>query len=289
MGYIFLLISVLAGGLKGLFGKQISDNVDTLKESLAVNTVRCICCVIISFFIIFFSAGKIACDFNGLIFGSLSGFSLSVFLITWLFAVKSGAFMLVSVALLLSSVMTLVLDIVVFCTAVSVRQILGVIILAVAVLIMVSYNNTQKPRINFETVILLLLCAVSNGVYEFSQKLFTSFSHSAVSILNLITYTFGAIILFLAAILSNKRKSSVKKVLKNNYLSVAFTSICTFANSYFIAKATLLLSVAQVFLVGQALSMILSALIAVKFLGEKITPRAVIGISLGLLAAILIN
>lgn len=85
-------------------------------------------------------------------------------------------------------------------------------ILIIAVLIMASYSTVIKGKLSVGAILLLVLCGVSNGIYDFSLKLYTHFSSSSISVLNLITYIIsmaGMILVFI--IPSKKDPFDVKK------------------------------------------------------------------------------
>ena len=84
LGYLFLLISVLAGSTKGYFGKRISGKTQGMAASVWVNILRMVFCILISILIsgasLLHSGGKI--DNALLITGIFSGVTQAAFLIS---------------------------------------------------------------------------------------------------------------------------------------------------------------------------------------------------------------
>ena len=112
MGYCFVLISLLAGTTKGFLGKLLSKQVLNYNSSVFVNLIRMVICIFIGFGILL-TEPITKVDIYGIVFGVFAGISISVFTITWLLAIKYGAFMLVSIAQMFGVIVTLLLSFVV--------------------------------------------------------------------------------------------------------------------------------------------------------------------------------
>ena len=131
--------------------------------------------------------------------------------------------MLISVAQMFGVVITLLCSFLVFRENIAPRQFVAVGILIVAVLIMVSYSAVIKGKLSVGAILLLVLCGVSNGIYDFSLKLYTHFSSSSISVLNLITYIIsmaGMLLIFL--IPSKKDPFDVKKNVQDYNLADSY-------------------------------------------------------------------
>jgi len=292
MGYIFLLIALIAGTTKGFLGKKLSNTVVTHRQSVFVNLIRMILCIVISIGVLLVQSGgfRIVIDIPALIFGSMAGVTLSVFTVTWLMSMRHGVYMLVSVAQTFGMVITLVGSFLVFREKIGWQQILGVGILIAAVLVTASYSRSQKGRLTVKAVILLILCGVSCGLYDFSQKLFTAFSTAEISTLNLLTYIAAAMVLFLFFMISEAdAQIKTKELFRKTIWNVMAASVCLFVNSYFMALSTRYLTATQLYPVSRAGGMIAAALMSAIFFGEKITLRCVAGISLSFIAILLLK
>lgn len=292
MGYISILIALLAGTTKGFLGKKISGSVSTQKQSVLVNAIRMVICIFISAAVLAVEAwdGGIYIDGAAWLFGSLAGVTVSLFMVTWLLAVRHGAFMLISVAQMFGVVVTLVCSFIAFRSPITPWQLLAMVILIAAVLIMGSYSTALKGRLSVSAVILLILCGVSSGLYDFSLKLFTHYSDASVSALNLISYVIAAIALFLVFLIPTGEGSfDAKQMLHSMWGPLLIMSACLFINSYFKALANNYLTPAQVYPIYQAGGLIFSAVMAAVFFKEKITPRCVCGLILAFVAILLLK
>ena len=291
MGYLCILILLLAGATKGYMGKKISNNVGSYRQAAFINMFRMFICVAVSSlsFVIECSQSGFVIDKEAIIYGCLMGVTLSLFIITWLLAVQNGAFMLVSVAQMFGTVITLVCSFLVFREPILPKQFVAVGILIVAVLIMVSYSSGIKGKLSKFGILMIVLCGLSCGINDFSLKLFRVFSNANISTLNFISYIFSTIVLAIVVVLPSQDKFNKKELLKSDFWTVAIMSVCLFINSYFKTMANDYLSVAQVYPISQAGGLILSALMSTIFFKEKITWRCVIGLILAFVAVILLK
>jgi drug/metabolite transporter (DMT)-like permease len=292
MGYLFIFIALISGTAKGYCGKKISNSITTEKQSIFINAVRMIFCLLIGFAILLpeIISGSFVLDVEAIAYGTMAGITLSAFLVTWLLAVKHGAFMLISVTQMFGVVVTLVCSFLVFSDTILPRQMIAIALLIVAVIIMASYSTKLKGSLSIKAIILLVLCGLSSGLYDFSLKLFTHFSSASVSTLNLFSYLVAAAILG-AIFLFCKDKSAfdAKKMLYDTGIVVIVMSICLFVNSYFKALANNYIPPAQLYPIYQAGGLIFSALMSMLFFKEKITPRCILGLIIAFVSILLLK
>ncbi|MBQ6846252.1 MAG: EamA family transporter [Oscillospiraceae bacterium] len=291
MGYFCILISLLAGATKGFMGKKISSTVSSYRQAAFINVFRMFICMGVSGVSFMFESlqSGLYIDEGVIIYGALSGITLSFFIITWLLAVRNGAFMLVSVSQMFGTVITLLCSFFVFRKPLESKQLLAVALLVVAVLIMVSYSSGVKGKLSVFGIVMLVLCGLSGGINDFSMKLFREFSEANISMFNLISYIFSMVVLAVAVALPSEDKFNKRELLKSDLLAVIIMSVCLFVHSYFKAMANDYLSVAQVYPISQAGGLILSALMSSVFFNEKITFRCVVGLILAFIAVLLLK
>ena len=167
---------------------------------------------------------------------------------------------------------------------------IAIALLIVAVIIMASYSTKLKGRLSTKAIILLVLCGLSSGLYDFSLKLFTGFSGASVSTLNFFSYLVSTVVLG-AIFLFCKDKSAfdAKKMLHDTGIVVVVMSICLFTNSYFKALANNYIPPAQLYPVYQAGGLIVSALMSRIFFKEKITPRCILGLMIAFVSILLLK
>ena len=292
MGYLFIFIALISGTAKGYCGKKISNSITTGKQSIFINAVRMIFCLLISFVILLpeIISGSFMLDAEAIAYGTMAGITLSAFLVTWLLAVKHGAFMLISVTQMFGVVVTLVCSFLVFSDTILPRQMIAIALLIVAVIIMASYSTKLKGSLSIKAIILLVLCGLSSGLYDFSLKLFTHFSSASVSTLNLFSYLVAAVVLgAIFLFCKDKNAFDAKKMLHDTGIVVIVMSICLFVNSYFKALANNYIPPAQLYPIYQAGGLIFSALMSMLFFKEKITPRCILGLIIAFVSILLLK
>ena len=188
MGYVFLFAALISGITKGYCGKKTSGYVNEYKDAMLFNSIRMAICVLIGI-IMLAATGKINflhTNITVLLVTLLSGFANSAFVVLWLVSVKKGSYMMLDVFCMLGVLIPIIGCAVFFGEPVGVNAIIGIVILIAAVGIMCSYNNTIKQKITVSAFIILLFCGISNGLSDFSQKLYVNLTKDVpIAVLNI--------------------------------------------------------------------------------------------------------
>ena len=298
MGYLFLLISVLAGNTKGYCGKQISAHTRSLDAALRISTVRMLLCVPIALLLVlaFGQAEYISLQSDLLLSSLLSGVSTAIFVVTWLFSVRRAAYMLLDVFLMLGVGVPLLLSAWLLDERIGALDWLGVFLLVVAVLIMCSYQGKIKGALNLPSILLMSFCGLANGITDFSQKYFMkNAGEIPASVFNLYSYIAATAVLALVFFVLSRRApaggeaEAEVKAPRSLYVYVGIMALCLFLNTYFKTRAAGTLSAVTLYPMSQGLSLIFSSLMAVFLFRERMTLRAVLGLILAFAALICIN
>lgn len=297
MPYLFVALVLLAGSIKGYCGKKTSGCVQERADALFINVIRMLLCIVIGMAIVW-SAGdisKLPLSSGTLAIYSLSGISTSVFVVSWLLAVRTSAYMLVDVFLMLGVLIPSVLTAVFFDETIKWNQWLGIAILIVAVLIMCSYNSSIKKKMTLSSILMLVICGSANGFADFSQKLFKlKYANLPSSVFNFYTYVFSAVTLIIFYLLlkhhdSRGEKFELTKMPKSTYIYIVVMAICLFANSYFKTEAAEYIDSATLYPLVQGSSLILATFMSAFIFKEKLTVKAVVGVVLAFIALVIIN
>lgn len=297
MGYLYLLLSNLAGAGKGYCGKKLSGHIKGTKDAVLSNTLRMLLCIVIGFGLIFFTSGvgSLKVDATTLWITVLAGVSISFTVIFWLLAVKQSAYIILDVFAVLSVLVPTISSLIMYGEKIKINQIIGFVILLTATVILCSYNNSIKTKLSVGTFLTLLFFAVSNGLSDFSQKMFVH--HSAddnVYVYNFYTYLFSTLtLLTLYVILSftskEKEGADTKKAIGKISIYVSIMSVCLFLNSYFKTMAALTVDAAILYPCVQGIALILSVAMAVVFFKEKLTLKCIIGTAMTFAGLLIIN
>ena len=299
MGYLFLAIALASGITKGYCGKTTSFAIVTKSDSMLMNVLRMIACIAIGFLLILAQndIGSLNADTFLILVGALSGIASAAFVVSWLLSVRSGAYMMVEVFLLIGIIIPIVLCRIFFDEEIGPLQIVGILVLLVAVFIMCTYNTSIKGKMSVGSFLLLVLCGLSYGISDFSQKLFVKMRpEGSVAAFNFYTYVFAAIVLSIAYLVfraaDNRGEIKPRKpieVIKPIWLYVLVMAICLFANSFFKTLAAQELDAILLYPLNQGCAVVLSLLMSAIIFKEKINAKCIIGISLSFVALLMIN
>ena len=293
MGYIFLLISLFAGTLKGYCGKKTSNYTSSFGNAVFANTIRMLLCILIGFVLILATEDlRILIPSRTLLLVSaLSGVSSAVFVVAWLICVKKSAYMMLDIFLMLGVLIPLTASNIFLSESIKLTQWVGIGVLFLAVVIMCSYNNTIKAKLTLPSLILLLICGIANGVADFSQKLFTKcIPDGSAAAFNFYTYVFAALVLSVAYAVTHKAAPNTgKSDLKKIFGYILIMALCLFANSYFKTLAAGYLSAVLLYPLNQGCALILSAFMSATLFKEKLTLKAVIGMITAFAGLLIIN
>lgn len=299
MPYLYVAIALFAGATKGYCGKKTSGFVKERSDALFINIIRMVLCILIGALMVLSakSTAYLALDMQMLPIYLLSGIATSVFVVSWIFAVRTSAYMLVDVFLMLGVLIPSILTAVFFDETIKINQWIGIAILFAAVCVMCSYNSSIKSKMSISSFLFLLVCGAANGFADFSQKLF-KFQKTEIpsSVFNFYTYVFSAVTLAVFYIILKKHDSAGKpadksesKMPKSTYAYIAVMAVCLFANSYFKTEAAAYIDSATLYPLLQGSSLVLSTFMSAVFFKEKLTVKAVIGIILSFIALLIIN
>jgi len=294
MGYLLLLFALLSGAVKGFCGKKLGGYATNLQSAVLLNLIRMLLCVALGFTVLFLTGDFEHFTINSkvLFVSALSGISTSFFVVSWLLSVRKSAYMMLDVFLMMGTLIPMLAGYFLFSEPVSIRQWIGFVILVIAALIMCSYNNSIKTKLSFSSILLLIACGFSNGITDFSQKLYVkSFPNLPVSMFNLYTYIFAAVTLAIFFVF-RIRKEKIHfdgRESKVSFLIIFVMAVALTANSQFKTMAASHLNSAQLYPMNQGAALVLSTLMANFFFKEKFTFKAFVGILLAFVALILMN
>lgn len=299
MGYLYLILSNLAGACKGYCGKRVSAYVNGTRDAVLSNIIRMALCTFIGFGLTAFTVGaaSVKIGMSTLLITVISGVSTSFFVVLWLISVKKSAYVMLDVFLMLGTLVPTVSTFLLFDEEIRINQIIGFAILLIATVIMCSYNNSVKTKMSVLSFTLLVLCGIANGLTDLSQKLFIHrVSGVDVSVFNFYTYLFSAAtLLIIYAFLSlmpkkegEKERENGKAFLKMS-IYIAVMSVCLFLNSYFKTMAARSVPSAILYPCTQGIALVLSTLMSAVFFKERLTPKCVIGVIVTFIGLLVIN
>lgn len=293
MAYLFLAISLLAGATKGYCGKRTSGRITGWHNAIAANLLRMGLCILIGFCVVVFGGdlGGMIPSGKALAIYALSGISTSVFVVTWLVAVRTSAYVLMNVFLMLGVIVPMSLGSFCYGEAIHWNHWVGLLVLLAATLLLCSYNNGIKQKLTVKGFLVLLVSGVANGVTSFSQKMLKyEVPGGSAAVFNFYTYVFSAVSLAMVLLLCQRSAEEKKEPspIPGVFGYIVVMAISLFLNSFFLTKANSIPS-AILYPLERGISMILSGLMAAFLFKEKMTVKAVSGLVLAFIGLLIIN
>lgn len=194
---------------------------------------------------------------------------------------------------MLGTVITCVLDAVIYHAQISILRWLGIFVILIAVCIMSVYNKGIKGRLTVKGVIILLLGTLGSALADFSQKIYVRQIGQNAGVFNFYMYLFGFVmilVLFAASVFNKKTPKVSAKLYSVKHMGIYFAiSFFLYINSVTKTMAASFLSAAQIYPVLQGANLILSALMAHFLFKEKMNFKGVIGVLIAFGGLMLLN
>ena len=307
MGYLFVALALLSGGIKSFCGKKISGKTPTIKNAILTNFVRMLFCIIFGFLFVLVIDGVGALKMDGMAILLALGGSIAtcVFLVSWLLAMRKNAYMTVEAFVLVSMLVPVLLKLLLYGEKVDLFQWIGLAILIFAVVLMSIYNNQTKGKLTAVGVLLLLVVCLGNGLNSFTQNVFkTEFSLLSAAAFNFYVYVFSAALLGITFLCLKEKPTAEEESAKQvgedlekkeplfdrtKLILIAIMAVFLFCNSYFITLANGYLPAVQLNPLLNVSALLVGLFISVVFFKEKLKAVSIIGISLMVVGVIFIN
>ena len=301
MGYLLLAIAIFFGVAKGFFGKKTGNFVNDATASIEVSMIRLAFCVGFGALMLIPEItqngfGILRISGAVLLNTLLSGIANAAILALWLLIIRRGALVLVDVFGLLGVLVPLIYSSIFFDEPLRFNHLIGFALLAFAVWLLCSYNNTVKPKITPKLGFLLVIFALVCGAGDLSQKIFVMQTHGtiATSVFNFYTYLFAcgilATIFILLKLKCRNNGFSGKTPIKKRVLFYVFLmAVCLYLNLLFKTASANYMNASNIYPFYQGALMIVNCMAAALFFKEKIHFKSIAGIATGIAALCIIN
>jgi EamA-like transporter family. len=311
MAYLFLGINLFMKFIQTFFNKKTSDSLSGTAAYLAYGAYRYIFCALLALALVAFSGGASASYTPMAFFSSgLAAAALAVNLICTLEAMKSGAIVLCTLVGGAGLLLPCIAGILWFGEPMSVWQFAGIALLFVSAYLLAGYSKELYTKFSFKTLLLLVGSMLSNGLIMVAQKLFSLYVEGgSASVFSMLMFAMAAAcyIVGLLAYLAHERgqnsqhnqsssrvrsdtASIRRKPLTPTLLGYgAILSVALLAINQLSTELGRMLPSAILFSVNDGGGTIISAVTAAIFFREKLTPRALAGIGIGISALLVIN
>ncbi|MBQ8401306.1 MAG: EamA family transporter [Clostridia bacterium] len=300
IGYTFAALALAAALAKAYCSKKSSIFVRDIRENTFSGGIRMLFCIGIGLGFVLAEGGNIFTDAGTIAIALLSGVSGAVHITTWLSATKRGALMLLNIFYLSGVLVPLLLCRFLYDEPIRPIQWAGLAVLMAAVYFMCSYNKSLGGKLTVSSLVILIVCAVTAGLMDFTQKMFLYHDPAgSISVFNFYTYVFSAVTLLgiygVNKYTDSRRTgtamtfSGERRLIGEIFVYIVVMAVCMFVNSWCKTKAAVYLTSVQLYPMYQGASLILLSVLSAVFFGEKITVRSAIGIALAFVSLIMMN
>ncbi|MBE7053592.1 MAG: hypothetical protein E7391_04880 [Ruminococcaceae bacterium] len=286
-----VLLAVLSNSLKGFCTKTISNDIKSIWNNVFANILRSALAALIGAIIVVIGSGISAFKVQTLelLICAVSGVAMAFFLMSWVFSLKSDAYMLVSASGSASFIVPIIFGVFVIGEKFTVLKVIALVLICLAIFFLLRYNTDIKGKVSKSQYLMLVVITLSQGLNQAMQKLYTHyFPSNDVAIFSVYTFLFACVSLLIYGIFVNKDATDDKKSLpKKVYVFTLIIAITQFTASYFQSLAAKQIDAIVLYPILNAFSLVSGSLMATFIFKEKMKRDAIIGIILTLFAVIL--
>lgn len=296
IGYLFIALAMVGGTAKAYCGKRTSGLIRTTTDAVYMNTVRMALCIVVGFAIALWQTGSLssfALPTVGMAISVLSGVCQAGFVLFWLLSVKTGAYVMVEVFILLGTILPIIVCQICFDETTRPLQWVGYLVLLCAVFLLCSYNNTIKTKLNAKSYALLFAAGITNGLSDLSQKLFTRLQPmESKAVYSFYTFLFAAMVLGIVLFSLRGHGNGAENTVTRNrklYFYIGVMAAGLFVYNYFKTCAAEIVPAAEMYPLMQGISLVITIVMAALLFGERITWKSALGIALTFAALCMMN
>lgn len=316
MVYLFVLLTLLFLGIKGVCGKKTSTCVQQTGDAFRFNILRMLLCSLIGMVVVLIEGAQdsLVVDGGMIAICLLAGVCNAMFLIGWILAVRKNSMVTVDVALTLGAILPALLCAILFGEPISLPKMIGFALIIAAAAILAGYNKNTMGNPGVGGILLVVIASVGEGLVSFSQQLYKQYYTEGgllagevlypKSIYNFYIYVFAAAVLILCLIVYDiynhiknptkrwtaETKSALQTLVKPLPYIVVM-AISMFAATYFqtVATGDYGMSSQILYPLIKGGSLIIVNMTAMIFFGEKVTRRSILGSAVALMGIVVMN
>ncbi len=287
MGYLFLVLATLCGSVKGYAGKKSSSALDTLPAMLYFGAWRTAFCALLGLAVLAFEGGAFVSK-DAVIISIISGISMSVFLLSWIAAVRGGAYVRLDVCCQTGMVIPCIFAAPLLKESVSPFQYMALGALVIAIILLGDRGKKIKEKAGIKYIALLLIVWLSSGTNSLTVKLYSN-TGSGKTFYNLVTFLTAAVAFSVAYLFLRGKGKSFSLPKKHYFFYLPIMAVCLYLNILLQTFAADHLSSMVMFPLQTILGLLISAFMAVVLFKEKVTVKNAVGMVISAASIIAIN
>ncbi len=289
------LIPAVMFAVQAISFKMYGYMCDKSKSSFALFTTLYLCfsAVLALPFVFIIDKGVISAE--SMMFGGLMGVAFFGFILMYDKAIKSGPLSITTLVFSVASAIPIIVSAIVFDEAITALQIVGFVIIAIS-LYFISFANSHRKtteKRQFSRKWLLYTCV--GFAFNVCTMLLNKFFGKTVEGGSVYQYIFTTFmvsaILSLTLYIPKETRSNVKNIGVDKWFIILAIAVAV-ANAVGNGAVAVLggiLNGAVLFPVTGAVSVLISSLVSIFLFDEKLNAKSIIGLSLGIVAIVLIS
>ena len=291
--YSYLAIILLMKFVQKLYNKKTSVMIKGAVQYLGYGAYRYILSGAMALALMLITGGSGDIGPMSFAISALGALALTISIYCSLEAMKSGAIILVSLASSAGLLLPCIFGIFMFDEPMSTWQFVGIGLLLISAYLLVGYSKKLTGSFTKKTLLLLLGGMLSNGLIMIAQKMFSKYLPDAsVSVFSFLSFGLAGLTMLILLLPQLINKEGREKLASLPVAAWGYGAILSVALLIINQLATLagrVIPSAIMFPINDGGGTIIAALSASICFGERLTPRSVAGLALGLVSLIIIN
>ena len=291
--YSYLAIILLMKFVQKLYNKKTSVMIEGAVQYLGYGAYRYILSGAMALAFMLIAGGSGDIGLMSFAISALGALALTISIYCSLEAMKSGAIILVSLASSAGLLLPCIFGIFMFDEPMSAWQFIGIGLLLASAYLLAGYSKKLTGSFTKKTVLLLLGGMLSNGLIMIAQKMFSKYlpdvSVSVFSFLSFGLAGLAMLILLLPRLINKDGREKLASLPTAAWGYGAILSVALLIINQLATLAGRVIPSAIMFPINDGGGTIIAALTASVCFGEKLTPRSVAGLALGIVSLIIIN
>ena len=291
--YSYFLIILLLRLPQNIFNKRSSGIVRGAPAYFAYGAYRYLLSGGMALVLLLFAGGFSGVSLKALAISAIGAVALGSNLFFGLEALKSGAMVLSSMAGSAGLLLPCVFGIFMFDEPMSLMQLFGILLLIFSGWLLIGYSKKLKGSFTPRTMLLLIGSMLSNGFTMVAQKMFSKYlPNVSVSVFSFLAFGLvgvGMCVGLVPQLTKKEKREEIKKLPKALWFYGAGLSTILLIINQLATIAAKVIPSAIMFPINDGGATIITALTGAVVFKEKLTPRSVAGLVLGIAALIVIN
>ena len=284
MGLMFIFIAVFFNVANGYSSKRVSGAVQTIRDTTLFNTARGFSCFIFALLLVLLKGilNIFTITLTEAVIYIVAGTSMTLFWTVWILALRTDAYMLVSVCGSASFIVPCLFGVLFLDESFSMYKLIAFILILCSLYFLLRYNFKLKGKLSTKQILLLILIIISQGIYQTTQKMYSVYAGNKDTSLYTLYMLFVSFLVFVIISPFVKKDANNQKnpVIKNNLKYIVLMGLALFATTYFQTLAAKEIDAIILYPILSALGLTGSSIMSSAIFKEKMSRDSVIGIAL---------